>query len=52
MPAPDVVAYLDGNSLGRPLTASIERVDTFLREQWAGRLTRGWDEKVGSASRC
>jgi kynureninase len=42
--APDVAAYLDGNSLGRPLTASVERVGTFLREQWAGRLIRGWDE--------
>ncbi len=42
--APGVVAYLDGNSLGRPLAASVERVDSFLREQWGGRLIRGWDE--------
>ena len=27
VPAPDVVAYLDGNSLGRPLTASVDRVE-------------------------
>ncbi|CAN5161852.1 aminotransferase class V-fold PLP-dependent enzyme [soil metagenome] len=44
VPAPEVVAYLDGNSLGRPLTASIDRVQTLMREQWAGRLIRGWDE--------
>ena len=44
VPAPGVVAYLDGNSLGRPLTASVERVEGFLREQWATRLIRGWDE--------
>ena len=44
VPAPGVSAYLDGNSLGRPLTASVERVETFLREQWAARLIRGWDE--------
>ena len=44
VPAPGVTAYLDGNSLGRPLTASVERVETFLREQWATRLIRGWDE--------
>ena len=44
LPAPGVSAYLDGNSLGRPLTASVERVETFLREQWAARLIRGWDE--------
>ncbi len=37
--------YLDGNSLGRPLRASIERVTAFLTEQWGDRLIRGWDEK-------
>jgi kynureninase len=42
--SPDVVAYLDGNSLGRPLTASIERVRDFMEQQWGGRLIRGWDE--------
>lgn len=39
-----MVAYLDGNSLGRPLTASVERIGTFLKEEWGGRLIRGWDE--------
>ncbi len=42
--APGLVAYLDGNSLGRPLAASLDRTAAFLREQWAGRLIRGWDE--------
>ena len=42
--APGVDAYLDGNSLGRPLIASVERVSAFLTEQWGGRLIRGWDE--------
>ena len=42
--APGVVAYLDGNSLGRPLTASLDRVGNFLREEWGGRLIRGWDD--------
>lgn len=41
---PGVVAYLDGNSLGRPLVASRDRVSRFITEQWAGRLIRGWDE--------
>ncbi|MFP7834344.1 kynureninase [Marisediminicola sp. LYQ134] len=40
----DVVAYLDGNSLGRPLRASAERISSFVTEQWASRLIRGWDE--------
>lgn len=44
VPAPDVVAYLDGNSLGRPLAASLDRVDAVMRSQWAERLIRGWDE--------
>ncbi|GAB3604941.1 aminotransferase class V-fold PLP-dependent enzyme [Conyzicola nivalis] len=39
-----VTAYLDGNSLGRPLTASVDRVATFMTEQWGGRLIRGWDD--------
>lgn len=41
---PDVVAYLDGNSLGRPLAATPERIAAFVRDRWGGRLIRGWDE--------
>jgi kynureninase len=44
VPSPGLVAYLDGNSLGRPLTASADRIDRLVREEWAGRLIRGWDE--------
>jgi kynureninase len=40
----DVVAYLDGNSLGRPLKASASRISSFVEQAWAGRLIRGWDE--------
>ena len=40
-----VASYLDGNSLGRPLTASIERVQRFMTEQWGSRLIRGWGER-------
>ncbi len=39
-----VTAYLDGNSLGRPPKATARRIETFLREQWGGRLARAWDE--------
>ncbi|CAD6001623.1 kynureninase [Agreia sp. COWG] len=42
---PDVVAYLDGNSLGRPLRASAERLARFAPEAWGSRLIRGWDEE-------
>ena len=40
----DVVAYLDGNSLGRPLLASRDRINAFVESQWGDRLIRGWDE--------
>ena len=44
LPTPGLISYLDGNSLGRPLAASVERVEAFLREEWAGKLIRGWDD--------
>lgn len=40
----DVIAYLDGNSLGRPLASIGTAWATFTQEQWAGRLIRGWSE--------
>ncbi len=40
----DVVAYLDGNSLGRPLASIPDAWARFAAEQWAGRLIRGWSE--------
>ena len=42
--SPDVVAYLDGNSLGKPLTASVGRIARFATDEWAARLIRGWDD--------
>lgn len=44
VPSEDVVAYLDGNSLGRPTRASAERLARFATEHWGARLIRGWDE--------
>ncbi|MEV0085896.1 kynureninase [Saccharopolyspora sp. NPDC050642] len=40
----DVVAYFDGNSLGRPALATAERMDRFIREQWGRQLIRGWTD--------
>ena len=41
----DVVSYLDGNSLGRPLKATAAQMESFIREQWGGRLIRGWTDR-------
>lgn len=41
----EVIAYLDGNSLGRPPLASVERLSGFVAREWGERLIRGWDEK-------
>jgi kynureninase len=38
------LVYFDGNSLGRPLRRSAERLASFTHEEWGGRLIRGWDE--------
>ncbi|WP_422936153.1 kynureninase [Sinomonas sp. P47F7] len=43
--SPDVVSYLDGNSLGRPLRRTAEDVRLFAEEEWGSRLIRGWDER-------
>ena len=42
--ADDDLVYFDGNSLGRPTVSAVERIEGFLREDWGGRLIRGWDE--------
>jgi kynureninase len=44
LPAEGVIAYLDGNSLGRPLRVTAEGMQTFITHAWGTRLIRGWDE--------
>jgi kynureninase len=39
-----VLAYLDGNSLGRPLKTTRERLAAFVDGEWGERLIRAWDE--------
>lgn len=45
VPAAGVSAYLDGNSLGRPLRELPDRLAAFVREDWGTRLIRSWDEQ-------
>jgi kynureninase len=44
VPSADVTAYLDGNSLGRPLRVTGERIGEFVATAWGDRLIRSWDE--------
>ncbi|WP_394820517.1 kynureninase [Pendulispora albinea] len=40
------VIYLDGNSLGRPPRATIERIRRAMDEEWAGELVGAWDHWI------
>ncbi len=40
-----VIAYLDGNSLGRPLRSTAATLTEFVENSWGARLIRGWDEQ-------
>lgn len=40
-----VEAYFDGNSLGRPLRETSDRVASFIADEWGSRLIRSWDER-------
>ncbi|CAN5404072.1 aminotransferase class V-fold PLP-dependent enzyme [soil metagenome] len=40
----DPVAYLDGNSLGRPPKSTLARINDVLTQEWAGSLIRSWSD--------
>ena len=42
IPDPGLI-YLDGNSLGRPPLAALDRLARVAGHEWAGELIRGWD---------
>ena len=45
VPSAEVTSYLDGNSLGRPLSVTAGRLAGFLQRDWGSRLIRSWDEQ-------
>ena len=50
IPDPDLI-YLDGNSLGRPPRAAIERLANVVSVEWAGELIRGWERWLDAPRR-
>lgn len=42
--------YLDGNSLGRLPKATVERVHTFLTDEWGPQLVGGWSHWIDQAT--
>jgi kynureninase len=46
MPIDDtqVVAYLDGNSLGRPPKSTLDVLNDLVTRQWGSRMIRSWEE--------
>ncbi len=43
-PAEGLLAYFDGNSLGRPVAGTAEAMARLVREEWGSRLIRSWDD--------
>lgn len=41
--SPGLVAYLDGNSLGRPPKRTIARIEAVLHVEWGDSLIRSWN---------
>ena len=41
---PEGIVYLDGNSLGPPVTATAQRVDQTINAEWRKLLIKGWNE--------
>jgi kynureninase len=40
----DRIIYLDGNSLGRVPSQTMDRIRSVIREEWGERLIRSWNE--------
>ncbi len=51
IPDPELI-YMDGNSLGRPPQAALERLAAVAREEWAGGLVRSWDHWIDLPTRA
>ena len=43
------ICYLDGNSLGRLPRQTIEKVNSFLNDEWGKELVDGWSHWIDQA---
>ena len=43
------LCYLDGNSLGRLPLKSIEKISSFLKDEWGSELVEGWEHWINEA---
>jgi kynureninase len=45
----EAICYLDGNSLGRLPKKTIEKVNSFLTDEWGTELVDGWSHWIDEA---
>ncbi|MEC7855707.1 MAG: aminotransferase class V-fold PLP-dependent enzyme, partial [Candidatus Neomarinimicrobiota bacterium] len=43
------LCYLDGNSLGRLPLKTIEKISSFLKDEWGSELVEGWEHWINEA---
>ena len=45
------LCYLDGNSLGRLRLRTVDKIISFLKEEWGKQLVEGWDDWIDEAQK-
>ena len=45
------LCYLDGNSLGRLPLRTVDKITSFLKEEWGKQLVEGWDHWIDEAEK-
>ena len=45
------LCYLDGNSLGRLPLRTVDRITSFLNEEWGKQLVEGWENWINEAQK-
>ena len=45
------LCYLDGNSLGRLPLRTVDKINSFLKEEWGKQLVEGWEDWIDEAQK-